>query len=406
MRILLSTIGSRGDVQPLVALASALRSLGEDTHLCVPPDFRDWIESLGFAVTPIGPELRKLTAGSASSAVPPTPERARQMVSDMIAGQFDVITKVAETCDVIVGATALQIAPPSVAELLGIPYVFVAYCPTVLPSLHHAPPPLYSIGPALPPTTDNAELWKRSAARFNDTFRDLLNSHREALHLAPVLDMQRHVLTDHPWLAADPTLGPWPGTGEDHVFQPGAWILRDDRPLPTELEAFLQTGEPPVYFGFGSMRASPDVSTVVVQAARALGRRAIVSRGWADLTVLGDAPDCLAIDDVNHSALFPRVAAIVHHGGAGTTTAAARSGTPQVIVPQMYDQPYWATRIEDLGIGAAHPRGAPALDSLTTALRSALDSGVTTRARAIGAQVVADGADRAAERLVSHFSRS
>lgn len=124
-------------------------------------------------------------------------------------------------------------------------------------------------------------------------------------------------------------------------------------------------------------------------------------RGWADVALADDSGDCIAIDDVNHHALFPRVAAVVHHGGAGTTAAAARSGTPQVIVPQMYDQPYWATRVVDLGIGAAHPRGAPALDALTTALRSALAPEVATHARAIGAQVRTDGAARAAERLVS-----
>ena len=141
MRILLSTIGSRGDVQPLVALASALRALEQDVHPCVPPDFRDWIESLGFGVTPIGPELRKMTASSTAPAGPPTPERARQVVSDMIDGQFAIITKVAEGCDVIVGATALQIALPSIAEVLGRPNVFVAYCPTVLPSIHRMKSP-------------------------------------------------------------------------------------------------------------------------------------------------------------------------------------------------------------------------------------------------------------------------
>ena len=78
------------------------------------------------------------------------------------------------------------------------------------------------------------------------------------------------------------------------VFQTGAWILPDDRALTPELESFLETGEPPVYFGFGSMRAPRDLSQVMIQAARAIGRRAIVSRGWAELSLLDNAPDCLA----------------------------------------------------------------------------------------------------------------
>src|SRR5690606_34821103 len=93
-----------------------------------------------------------------------------------------------------------------------------------------------------------------------------------------------------------------------------------------ELEAFLDGGEPPVYFGFGSMRAPEGLSRVMIESARALGRRAIVSRGWADLSLLDDQPDCLLVGEVNQQALFERVSAVVHHGGAGTTTVAARVG--------------------------------------------------------------------------------
>lgn len=145
MRVLLSTIGSRGDVQPLVALAAQLRDLGQEVRLCVPPDFRDWIESLGMPVTPIGPELRS-TGKASPAATLPTPEQRRQMIEGTVAAQFETIAAVAQGCDVIVGATALQIAAPSVAERIGIPYVFGAYCPAVLPSPRHAPPVLAILG--------------------------------------------------------------------------------------------------------------------------------------------------------------------------------------------------------------------------------------------------------------------
>src|SRR5690242_13249362 len=111
MRVLLSTIGSRGDVQPLVALALELRSLGHEPRLCVPPDFRDWIEGLDLPVTPIGPELRALTAASpAPVPSPPSPERRRQLAEATVATQFETIGNAARDCDVIVGASALQIA--------------------------------------------------------------------------------------------------------------------------------------------------------------------------------------------------------------------------------------------------------------------------------------------------------
>ena len=139
----------------------------------------------------------------------------------------------------------------------------------------------------------------------------------------------------------------------------------------------------------------------MIQSARALGRRAIVSRGWADLSLVDDAPDCLAIGEVNQQALFRRVAAAVHHGGAGTTTAAALAGAPQVVIPQMYDQPYWAQRIHHLGIGTAHAPGTPATGSLTNALERTLHPDVAARARSIAAAVRRDGAQVAAQRLMN-----
>jgi vancomycin aglycone glucosyltransferase len=209
------------------------------------------------------------------------------------------------------------------------------------------------------------------------------------------------MFTDRPWLAADPTLAPWPDPADQAVFQTGAWILPDARALSPELETFLDAGEPPVYFGFGSTRAPQDLSQVMVQTARALGRRAIVSRGWADLSLVDNEPDCLAIGEVNLQALFKRVAAVVHHGGSGTTTAAALAGAPQVVIPQHYDQHYWAQRVHQLGIGTAHAPGTPTTDSLTSALKHALQPDVTARAQSIATAVRSDGAQAAAQRLIT-----
>jgi vancomycin aglycone glucosyltransferase len=401
MRVLLSTIGSRGDVQPLVALAWQLKALGQEVRLCVPPDFREWIEGLGLPVTPIGPELRS-TGKASPSAAPPTPEQRRQLAEASVAAQFETIARAAQGCEVILGATALQIAAPSVADTLGIPYVFAAYCPAVLPSPHHAPPVLGLHGdtPAAAPA-EYAALWARDAERFHSLFGPALNHHRASLGLAPIGDVRSYVFTRQPWLAADPTLAPWPDPTDEAVLQSGAWILPDERPLSPELAAFLDAGEPPVYFGFGSMRAPHDLGPVMIAAARALGRRAIVLRGWAELSLVDDGADCLAIGEVNQQALFPRVAAVVHHGGAGTTTAAARAGAPQVVLPQMYDQHYWAARVQQLGIGIAHAPGAPSRESLTSALAQALVPEAAARARSIAASVRSDGAHAAAQRLIA-----
>ena len=198
MHILLSTIGSRGDVQPLVALGLQLMDLGQEVHMCVPPDFRDWIEGLGMTVTLIGPELRS-TGKVSPTAAPPTPEQMRQIMEATVSTQFETITAAAQGCDIILGATALQIAAPSVAEKMAIPYFFAAYCPAVLPSPHHAPPVLTMLGDK-PATveTDYSDLWTKDAERWNAHWRSPLNSHRAALGLAPVSDVRSHILTDQP----------------------------------------------------------------------------------------------------------------------------------------------------------------------------------------------------------------
>ena len=301
----------------------------------------------------------------------------------------------------IVAATALQVAARLVAEKMGIPYVFAAYAAVVLPSQHHAPPPLPPLpGQAPPRTNNNTELWAQDAARFNDLFGVAVNARRASLGLPEISDVRSHMMTDQPWLAADATLGPWPDPTDSRILQTGAWILPDERPLSHDLERFLEAGDPPIYFGFGSTRAPEQAGQVMLHAVRALGRRAIMSRGWFDDSLVEDERDCLSIGEVNVHALFPRVAAVVHHGGAGTTTAAALAGATQVVIPNHYDQHYWAQRVHTLGIGTAHAAGAPTRDSLASALAHSLRPEIAARARDVAGAVRRDGTTIAAERLV------
>jgi vancomycin aglycone glucosyltransferase len=182
--------------------------------------------------------------------------------------------------------------------------------------------------------------------------------------------------------------------------QTGAWILRDERPLPADLERFLDAGEPPVFVSMGSVRAPEDVARVAIEAVRAQGHRVVIGRGWADLALIDDGDDCFVVGEVNHQALFGRVAAVVHHGGAGTTTTTAMAGAPQVVVPQIADQPYWGGRVADLGIGAAHEGSTPTVESLSAALATALAPETRARATAVVGMVVTDGTTVAAKLLL------
>ena len=148
------------------------------------------------------------------------------------------------------------------------------------------------------------------------------------------------------------------------------------------------------------MRTAKDLARVAIEAARAHGLRLVLSRGWADLALTDDRADCLIVGDVNHQALFRRAAAVVHHGGAGTTHIAALAGAPQVAVPQIVDQPHWARRVAELGIGAAHDGPVPTAESLASALGTALAPETRVRATALAVQIRTDGATVAARRLL------
>ncbi|MFI6602546.1 glycosyltransferase [Nonomuraea sp. NPDC050536] len=399
MRVLLSTWGSRGDVEPLAALAVRLRELGAEVRVCAPPDeeFVALLAGVGVPLIPLGPSVRSVVTG----VRPPTAGDAFRLAAELVAARFVTLTAAAEGCDALVATGLMPAGARSVAEKLGIRYVLACFHPFGLPSRHF--PPMRRPGkPSPEEETDNRVLWEQDAQRVNALYGEALNSHRAAIGLPPVDNVRDHVFTGQPWLAADPTLGPWQDMTDLDLVQTGAWILPDERPLPEELAAFLDAGAPPVYVGFGSMamHISTDLARVAIEAIRAQGRRVLLARGWADLALIDDRDDCFVVGEVNHQALFGRVAAVVHHGGAGTTTKAALAGAPQVVVPQIADQPHWAGRVAELGIGAAHDGPAPTFDSLSAALRTALTPETRARAKAVAGTIRTDGATVAANLLL------
>ncbi len=370
MRVVLSTYGSRGDVEPMAALAVALRALGADVAVCAPPDdeFAALLDTAGVPVIPFGRPWR-------SWERPSTPVERTRRVAEFIEAQYRTVAAAAAQADVLLASAMSIFVARSVAEKAAIAHRYAAFSPTVL-------------------SDPDAQNWEA-------LFGPSINAHRASIGLPPVADVREFMFTDRPFLAADPTLGPLAHTLDPAVVQTGAWILPDERPLPPDLVAFLDAGRPPVYVGFGSMRAPQDVARAAIEAIRAQGRRALVARGWAELALIDDREDCFAVGEVNQQALFGAVAAVVHHGGAGTTTTAARAGAAQVVVPQAGgDQPYWGRRVAELGIGAAIDGPTPTAESLSDALRTALGPETRSRATAVAATIRTDGATVAAGRLV------
>ena len=386
MRVLISSVGTRGDVQPVIALALEVRKLGHDVRMCIPPNFTGWAAGLGFEARPIGIEMRAPRPGAPPLVIP-----------DLIADQFKVVGAAAEGCSLIVGGGAHQYAARSIAELRGIAFVAAVYAPVSLPSADLAPVD-QSEGVSTPEEISKA--WQATRSAWNQRSIERVNANRAQLGLAPVDDVLGHILGLSPWLAADAALGPAPATPGIDVVQTGAWLLPDMSPLAPELEAFLDRGEAPVYLGLGSMPVTTaDANRTLIDAARAVGRRVILSKGWADLDLIDAASDCIAIGDVNQQKLFPRLAGVVHHGGAGTTIAAARAGVPQVVTPMFGDQFYWGRRVRDLGIGLTAPFAGLSAETLAPMLHKALQPAIVTRALANAGRITLDGAAIAARRL-------
>jgi vancomycin aglycone glucosyltransferase len=251
----------------------------------------------------------------------------------------------------------------------------------------------------------NGMLWMTYEWTWKALFRGAINEQRELLDLPPINKVQAHIFTDRPWLAADASLAPAGSSDDLQITQTGPWLLNDPAPLPVELEKFLADGEPPVYFGFGSMSSTALAGEDLLEAARASGHRAIISRGWANLELTNGGDDCISIGDVNHARLLPRTAAIVHHGGAGTTTAAALAGKPQIILPQLYDQFYWAHRVKRMGIGVAcRPGDVITIDGLANSLRECLKPAVIERGISLKVGMELNGARNSAEKLAREIN--
>lgn len=395
MRIALVVDGTRGDVQPMLVLGAALGAGGHDVLLCGPPDFRSATEAGGIAFHPVGVDVREYLTANAHAIDGRAHTILRESVRYTRASaraQFETIPDATAGADCIIGA-GVQLAGASAAELHGVPYRYVSYCPGILPSREHAP---FTLPAQSLPEWANQAAWKATRGFFLAVVRPWVNAHRRALGLAPVKDVVEHLLTGQIIVAADRALAPLPADVPFSARQVPALLPDPGDPLPAKLEAFLAEGPPPVYFGFGSMTDADPARTTraLLDAIASTGARALVSRGWANLGGIALPEGVIEIDAVCHARLFPRVAAVVHHGGAGTTTTAARAGAPQIVIPHVLDQFYWGRRVQLLGLGPPPiPRKLLDASRLASALAATLDNeALAERAREIGERLRADAA--------------
>ena len=359
MRVVVAAEGTRGDVYPMLALARSLLAAGHSVRLCTPPDFEAEAAATGAEFVSLRSEVRSFIRGSAAAIHGGAIAMMREMSrwgELSLANQFRVLPDAVAGSDFVIGAGTI-IGGASAAERHGVPYRAVVYTPAVLPSADHTPClwPLQLRSRWL-----NRALWRVARGGLDLALRRELNRARASIGLAAVRDVYPHMLSTRPLLAVDRSLAPAPRDCPVPVEQLRCLHPHAPGPLPAKLESFLAAGPPPVFFGFGSMPDPDPRATTrrLLAAIETLGCRAIVSEGWAGLGEGALPEGVITIGAIDHASLFPRVAAVVHHGGSGTTHTAARAGAPQLVVPHVLDQFYFARRVVELGIGLAAPRPA------------------------------------------------
>jgi sterol 3beta-glucosyltransferase len=415
MLITFIAYGTRGDVQPALALGRALRARGHQVRLLASLHFKPWIEGHGITAVPASVDVQALMTselGNEWAEIGTQPFKQLRLMKKMLDEHgLAMIQDAWHGCqgsDLIVSSFTSMNYAPCLAQALRARHVIILLQPPTLASRSgsatlSAPLPRrnswinYLFGKWL---LERAAWWLYGGVI--NRFR------REALRRPP--QTQRENVAD--WKGAPILLGfspqvvPPPADWPPNVHVTGYWFLDEDAGWapPARLSDFLEAGEPPVCIGFGSMagRGRDAFNRLLLEAARQSGRRAVLLAGWAGL---GDAemPDnVLALESAPHGWLFPRVATVVHHGGAGTTAAAFRAGTPQVVVPHLADQPFWGQCVEMLGVGpGAIPRPKLTAANLSTAIRvAASDAGMRQRAGKLSERIRAEDGVAMAVRLI------
>jgi vancomycin aglycone glucosyltransferase len=360
MRVAIVVSGSRGDVQPMLGLADALRLAGESVLVCSSPENAEWARSNGCTFEPIGESLRDN---------PSLGGWGLRAFSRFIRGQLEVqirdLPRAVAGSDLVV-ASGLAFGVRPVAEHLRIPYRYISFVPAGF----------------LGTTRDSmrTRLIRTAAGAFADlAYGVALNRARAGLGLPRVRNVMRQLMGPGTIAATDPALTVLRAGARLRYTQTGYPLLPERRELSDQLRRFLEQEPAPVYAGFGSMPTDNPgrLSKLVVDAAERAGQRLVVSRGWAGLPDPGRRDSCIFVDDEPHSRLFPRVAAVIHHGGAGTVATAARAGVPQVVLPQAADQFLWRDQVVALGLG---PRAPMLRLTSASSLAKAISAAVTETA--------------------------
>jgi sterol 3beta-glucosyltransferase len=413
MHITIFVYGTWGDIRPHVVLGMALQRAGHTVQVVASPGYEAWVRARGLGYYPLSYDVNTFARENAA------------LMDEGIVRQLQIVRTQLNPIFIQMGLEVLEATHSSDVLMtveFGAALLFDVLKVNKLKTILINPAPINptrEFATAMPP----APSWFPFPQWYNRmsytmlqriTWSTLSGARNELA--AKHLKVPKSKFSDYTsMLANTPALT----TVSRHVVQrPTDWAdhfqvtgyLFDDDPdwtPPQDLSDFLAAGEAPVYIGFGSMPDSkPEATTrTIIDAVQQTGKRAVILTGWAGLGAENVPNNIHILKYAPHCWLFPKMAAVVHHGGAGTTASGFRAGVPTVIVPHNGDQPYWGRRAKQLGIGTAPiPRKKLTADKLVTAIREATgDSDMQERAAELGAKIAVEDGVTAATELVERF---
>jgi len=347
MKVLLAAHGSRGDVYPMIALARRFKSEGHEVTMLTQQTFIEVVNSSGINGLFTSEDARKEMDGldDDGSSVGNSIKWAQKSLEE----EFALLGEASKDAEVLI-CTNNEFSVSSIAEARGIPAFRVAYIPSI---------PGKNVPPLIPwqnlPEFLCHPMWNLINKGLDFMALKTANRERAVLGLAPIKSLSKHFMATFTNLFAfnkelAPPHSSWP-EGSYHYC--GYAFEEQVKELPRELKDFIKSGDTPIYIGFGSVSVkNPAAFTdMALKAAESAGCRLVMSRGWTGLGREDMPEHAILIDDVPHDLLFPRMAAVCHHGGSGTIHRAARAGVPQFIMPVIIDQFFWGKRIHNLGVG-------------------------------------------------------
>jgi vancomycin aglycone glucosyltransferase len=374
MKISIVINGTRGDVQPMLALAIELIRKGHEIIFCAPPENEELVKRYNCPFTAFGPNYKELFAQKAGMKGGATKSPSPKQMKKETEKQIKLLPEIMKGSGLVLGV-GFVLGVHTAADIIKATYRFVIFYPVLL-------------GPGSNDPFFNRLLFGFGRFLTNQVMKGFNNKLRNEAGLQPIKDVWGYWMGDHVIAACDKELNAVREGIAFNCTQTAYMFLPSKSTLPENVEKFLNSGKPPVFIGFGSnpVAVPEKFSRIFNDVSRETGQRLIISKGWADLPE-ENTPDILYVDEVSFELLFPRLAAIVYHGGTGTMAAAARAGIPQAAFPFMADQFENRKQIVKLGIG---PVACDFKKISAKAISSAIHECVNNENYKIKAQAIAE----------------